>query len=200
VLVESALARRFSASKTPVREALALLQQDQLIEALPRRGYLVRPITVQDVHELFELRGALEGAAAEMAATRITPDELQHLENLLLPPQLEVQRNAIRSLLDRNKEFHLSIAKASRNERLVRLIERTIDEMARLIVIGYETGEHAEIVAALRSGSSDRARSVVLTHLVSTQERVLKRETAGFAPPHWRSAGGTPSGAGGCHA
>src|SRR3990172_115792 len=77
VRVEGAGARRFAVSKTPVREALALLEQDGLVETLPRRGYLVTGITVRDVHELFEIRAALEGAAAELAATRIAPAELK---------------------------------------------------------------------------------------------------------------------------
>jgi DNA-binding GntR family transcriptional regulator len=176
VLVEGGLARRFAASKTPVREALACLEQDGLVEALPRRGYLVTPITVRDLHELFELRAALEGAAAELAATRITADELRRLERLLVPPQTLVAGRVLRRFLDRNRQFHLVIARASRNERLARLVARTIDEMARLIAIGYETGHHAEIVAALRSGDARRARAAVVDHILLTQERVLKHE------------------------
>lgn len=180
VLVEGALAGRFHVSKTPVREALALLEQDGLVETLPRRGYLVTLITVRDLHELFELRAAVEGAAAELAATRITPEELRRLERLLPPPQGLVERKRMRQFLDRNRRFHVIIARASRNERLARLVERTIEEMARLIAIGYETGHHAGIVAALRSGDGQRARAAVVDHVLLTQERVLKRETVGF--------------------
>ncbi len=183
MLVEAALARRFRASKTPVREALAILRQDGLVRALPRRGYLVTPITVGDVHELFEVRAALEGMAAELAATRITAAELRELERLLLPPGAGPEGRAAAELIARNRDFHLALARASRNERLVRLIARTLDEMARLILIGYETGEHAGIVAALRSGDGERARAAVVQHLLLTQERVLKREPLGFLPP-----------------
>src|SRR4051812_1969029 len=59
VLVESALAHRFKVSKAPVREALAVLQRDGLVEALPRKGYLVTQVTIDDLHELFEVRAAL---------------------------------------------------------------------------------------------------------------------------------------------
>jgi DNA-binding GntR family transcriptional regulator len=84
----------------------------------------------------------------------------------------------VRQDLDRNREFHLVIAGASRNERLARLIERTLGEMTRLIAIGYETGQHAEVVAALRSGDGPRARATLTDHIRQTQDRVLKRETA----------------------
>lgn len=180
VLVEGAVARRFGVSKTPVREALALLQQDGLVETLPRRGYLVTGITVRDVHELFEVRAALEGAAAELAATRITPAELTELEALLVPPQASVDRQALRRHLEGNRRFHVGIARASRNQRLTRLVGRTLDEMTRLIAMGYETGEHAELIAALRSGDGHRARAALVNHILVTQERVLKRETGGF--------------------
>jgi DNA-binding GntR family transcriptional regulator len=131
---------------------------------------------VRDLHELFELRAALEGAAAELAAARITAGELARLEALLVPPQALVERRTLRRFVDRNRRFHVAIARASRNERLVRLVARTVDEMARLIAIGYETGQHADIVAALRAGDGTRARTAVVDHILLTQERVLKRE------------------------
>jgi DNA-binding GntR family transcriptional regulator len=179
LLVEGELARRFRTSKTPVREALACLEQDGLVATLPRRGYLVTPVTIRDVHELFEVRAALEGAAAELAAARITADELGRLEGLLTPPPAGGRRAGRRDL-DRNREFHLIIARASRNERLARLVERTLGEMTRLIALGYETGQHAEIVAALRRGDGPRARATVTDHIRQTQDRVLKREAAGL--------------------
>jgi DNA-binding GntR family transcriptional regulator len=181
LLVEGALARRFGTSKTPVREALACLEQDGLVEGLPRRGYLVTPVTVRDVYELFEMRAALEGAAAQLAATRITDQELTRLEELMRLGASPAARRAVRRGLDRNREFHLIIARASRNARLARLVERTLGEMTRLIAIGYETGHHhAEIVAALRSRDGQRARASVMDHILLTQDRVLKRETAGL--------------------
>jgi DNA-binding GntR family transcriptional regulator len=180
VLVERGLASRFAVSKTPIREALALLQRDGLVDALPRRGYLVTPVTVRDVHELFELRAALEGAAAELAAVRITADELGALERLLTPPEIPTGREALARLLTRNRAFHTAIAHASRNGRLVAVIGQTLDEMTRLIAIGYEPGSHDVILEALRSGNGERARRAVVDHVLMTQERVLKGETRGF--------------------
>jgi DNA-binding GntR family transcriptional regulator len=181
VLVETALSRRFAASKTPVREALALLQQDGLLEAMPRRGYLVTAVSVDDVHELFELRMALESAAAELAAQRITPEEIEHLESLTLPADAASRRRGLRSTLDRNRAFHVAIARASRNERLARLVGRTIDEMTRLVAMGHQIGEHRQITAALRTGDAQRARAAIIDHIAMTKERVLKRQLGGAA-------------------
>ena len=69
VLVERELAERLGVSKTPVREALSLLDHEGLVQTVPRKGYFVSPITVQDVHNYFGLRLILECASAEMAAS-----------------------------------------------------------------------------------------------------------------------------------
>lgn len=182
LLVESSLARRFGVSKTPIREALAVLQRDGLVEALPRKGYLVTPITVNDVHELFELRVALEGAAAELAATRMTPDELDALEALRAPASV-TRPVDMQQFLDYNRGFHRAVARASRNSRLVKLIEQINEEMSRMIAASYEIGEHGLVTEALRSGDPARARAAMVEHIVSSQTRALKRETLDFVPP-----------------
>jgi DNA-binding GntR family transcriptional regulator len=183
LVVETDLARQFGVSKTPVREALALLGQDGLIEVLPRRGYLVTAVTAADVYEMFEVRAALEGAAAELAATRMTADDLRRLESLTNPREAllresgeRLDRRAMQRLLDYNRRFHLTIARAARNARLLRLIERVLDDGMRLIASGYVANEHEEITAALRAGDPTRARATMVNHVLMTQERALKGE------------------------
>jgi DNA-binding GntR family transcriptional regulator len=183
LVVEGDIARHFGVSKTPVREALALLQQDGLVEALPRRGYLVTSITVADVYEMFEVRAALEGAAAELAATRMTAEDLARLDSVTNPLDALVgaaggrlDRRAMQRLLDYNRQFHLTIARAARNARLLRLIERVLDDGMRFIAIGYVANEHEAIIGALRAGDPVGARAAMVNHVLMTQERVLKGE------------------------
>ncbi len=181
ILVENALAARFAVSKTPLREALALLQQDRLIESLPRKGYLVTMVTVEDQRELIELRAALDGAAAELAARRITPQEVDALERVLMPPQQTFDAKAAKRLMDLNRRFHVGIARASGNRRLTELVERMVDETARLFAPGFHMGDHRDIIEALRSGDGARARAAAVNHILMTQDRARKREATGFA-------------------
>jgi DNA-binding GntR family transcriptional regulator len=183
IVVEAEIARRFRVSRSPVREALTMLQQDGLVEAIARRGYLVPSVTMSDVRDLFELRVALEGAAAELAAVRMTPAELERMDALTRPPQTLLRavkdhpdRKTMQTLLDYNRQFHLTIARASRNPRLAFLIERVLDDMMRMIASGYIADEHGEIVAAFRRGDGQQARQAVTNHILMTQERVLKGE------------------------
>jgi len=182
MLVESTLARRFGVSKAPIREALVLLQQDGLVDSLPRKGYLVTAITMSDMREVVELRAILDGAAAELAATRITPEEIALLEGLRFPAELPRDPKAAKRYIDLNRQFHVTIARASRNRRLAQLVERAVDEMARLFVPGFLKAEHGEIIDALRRGDGPAARAAAIHHILMTQDRVLKRETLARPP------------------
>ncbi len=174
VLIEKELARRFAVSKAPIREALTLLQQDGLVSSLPRKGYLVTSLTFSDVRELIELRAALDGAVAELAAGRITSNEIAFLEGLLLPPDQPIDPTSMKRYMDMNRRFHMGIARASRNRRLAHLVERAIDEMVRLFVPGFQTGEHGAIVEALKRGDGPGARAAAMNPILILQERVLK--------------------------
>ena len=182
VLVEAALAHRFAVSKAPIREALVLLQQDGLVESLPRKGYLVTAITMSHTRELIEVRAILDGAAAELAATRITPAEITFLESLQFPAELPPDPKATKRYMDLNRQFHVTIARASRNTRLAQLVERAVDEMARLFVPGFLKAEHGEIIEALRRGDAAKARAAAVHHILMTQDRVLKREASDLKP------------------
>lgn len=182
ILVENALASRFGVSKTPIREALALLQQDRLVDSLPRKGYLVTAMTLDDQRELIELRASIDGAAAELAARRITPQEIAALEQLVVPPESFDARAAKRHM-DLNRKFHVAIGRASGNRRLARLVERLVDETVRLFAPGFHMGDHREIIDALRSGDPAKARAAAVNHVLMTQDRARKREITGFALP-----------------
>lgn len=170
VLNERELAETLGVSKTPVREALSLLNQEGLVHILPRQAYLISPITVRDVHESFDLRVILESAAAELAAARISDAELAELEALV---GSESGTAPMAATLQRNASFHSLIARATGNERLVALIEKLLSEMPRLITAGYIKGEHEELMRALRQRNPQRARDAMRAHILAVKEKAL---------------------------
>jgi DNA-binding GntR family transcriptional regulator len=176
LLVESVVANRFGVSKAPVREALAILQRDGLIVSLPRKGYLVTPVTFRDVLELFELRTILEGAAVEIAATKISERTLRYLEDL------RPKAATTPDFLSYDSEFHTVIARESQNLRLAQLIEQTVDQTARTIAVTADFGEHATIVEAMRAGDAARARAAMITHIRKEQARTVNPMVRVFAP------------------
>ena len=82
VIDERALMRRLGLGRTPVREALRKLAQEQLVEVFPRRGMFVTGVDVRDLARISEVRAALEPEAARLAAERATDEELDHLAEL----------------------------------------------------------------------------------------------------------------------
>ena len=180
VLNERELAEQLGVSKTPVREALSLLNHEGLVQILPRQAYVVTPITVRDVHECFDLRMILECAAVELAAARITDAELAQLDAVVAG---EAATEPVAETLDRNVDFHSLIARASGNERLTVLIEKLLGEMPRLITVGYVLGEHEPIMKALRKRNPVRAGEAMREHIQHVKEKALGAAASGAPRP-----------------
>jgi DNA-binding GntR family transcriptional regulator len=176
VLNERELAEQLGVSKTPVREALSLLNHEGLVQILPRQAYVVTPITVRDVHECFDLRIILECAAVELAAVRITDAELDALDQVVSG---EADATPVTGTLDRNVSFHALIARASGNERLTMLIEKVLGEMPRLISAGYVTGEHEQLMNALRKRDPVSASKGMRDHILHVKDKALSAAASG---------------------
>jgi GntR family transcriptional regulator, rspAB operon transcriptional repressor len=175
VLKESGLAQQYNVSKTPVREALCILAFENLVQALPRAGYLVRAITVKDVIETFQLRLLLEEEAAGLAVKLITDSEIQELEGMLDYSGLVLEKGTAW-----NKRFHLIVAHASGNSRLERTIKQIYDEVDRMtlldpMLIRGDTDEHKCIVKAMREHDPQMARKCMRAHIEMARDRVLGR-------------------------
>jgi DNA-binding GntR family transcriptional regulator len=177
VLFEGDLAHRFRVSKTPVREALSVLQAQGLLRVIPYRGYLVAPVTLTDVKDLFETRIMLEEAIAGLAAERISEESLARLEeisrsDLTFPNQTSEDRFA---WMAQNKAFHLEITRATGNHELVSIMDLLLDKISRVVFLYYSKASleehragHAKIVDALRLRKVAPARQAMREHIEVT--------------------------------
>src|SRR3954451_8403738 len=181
-IFEGELAIRYGTSKTPVREALNLLGQQGLVQVLPRRGYLVAPVTLRDVQEVFQLRLLLETGAAELAAEHITEEGLRQLKALVGVRYTYRDRASYARFLRANREFHIAVAEASGNGRLAAFVAKLLEDMERILHLGLDLRdsaeemavEHAELVDALLRGDGALARRVVTEQLQTSRKRVLE--------------------------
>ncbi|PJE30942.1 transcriptional regulator, GntR family [Pseudooceanicola antarcticus] len=178
---EQELAARLSMSKTPVREALARLTLEGLVEAFPRRGYRVTPVTVKDITDIFTVRKALECVAAELAAMRMTDEELDNLEAVAQQTYGQDRSLPVLEFVAANNRFHADIALGARVPRLHSLITGYLEECTRLFHMGAtirdvtpETEEdHTRILKALRARDPAAAREAIGVHTENTRRGLL---------------------------
>jgi DNA-binding GntR family transcriptional regulator len=179
-IVQSQLAERYEIGTTPIREALQRLVQDGFVEAIPRFGYVVCPVSLSDIHEIYECRLILEPAAAYLAATRATDEQLSEIERTAGFYYTYSNVGIDSDVHAHNAEFHRAIAVASNNGRLLDQVSRVLDEMTRVFFLGIDLSENADamnrehmrLVEAIRSHDADRARRE-MTEQVEYSKRVV---------------------------
>jgi DNA-binding GntR family transcriptional regulator len=179
------LVERYGFGTTPIREALQRLAQEGLVEPIPRFGYVVAPITLSDVREIYELRSILESAAVRLAATRATDQQLDHVAQSAHFTYVYGDRQTYADFLARNAQFHRSVAALAGNERLAEQISRLLDEMTRIFHLGLDLrdsademrNEHVVLARALGGRNSGLAEQTVREQIARSRERVLEALT-----------------------
>ena len=182
VVIEGELAERFGVSKTPIREALRLLVQDGWIEVMPRRGYLVRPIGLDDLREVYELRRILESGVVRKVIEKMNPENVAGL--LALIDAQAASGDSLEASIEASRDFHLSLARLTGNERLERSLAALLDEVERLLRMlpelvtlmtsSSEIDAHRKLVSALEDHDADRAESLMMAHLTEMSRSLLE--------------------------
>lgn len=186
-LIEEQLAERLGVSRTPIRQALTMLEAEGLVEIVPNKGAMVCSFSVEDVWDIYDLRAVLEGHAARRGAGRIREDEVERLRSLAdemegLAGRYPDHEEETRRLVVLNQEFHGTIVAASRNKRLAVLLRRTV-EIPLMFKAFYWYGPHErtisnhyhrQILGALESGDADRAEIVMREHVYEGRDFVIK--------------------------
>jgi DNA-binding GntR family transcriptional regulator len=186
-LTENELAKRYKASRTPVREAALRLQEDHLLRIVPNRGYFVSQITLQELNDVYEYRTAVECAAAELAAKKGTDVEL--LQRLSELAETSYRTDSIESyteFIEADTLFHVGIARLSRNQMLVRAVSEARCQMERIMYAAIDihyygevpTREHKEIMKAIRDRNPDAARKHMYDHIIQSKNKVLRLTTS----------------------
>lgn len=184
------LAEKHRTSKTPIKEALRMLEHEGLVEAIPRVGYFVSHMTLQDVQDLFQLRLILEGASAELAAQHITAQELQELEGIpccWVTGDLETYHQYLKD----NRAFHVKVAQATRNQELAELVGSVLDRMHSLLLWELElrnrpeefAEEHHDLVEALVKRDGALARKVMEAAIEKARDALWAAVVSGARLP-----------------
>ena len=183
-LVETLLAERYAVSRTPIREALRQLERDGLVERVGR-SMRVRYFTPEQIYEIYEVRGILEGAAARAAAERHTAFDADRLRDLL--ERLEGGELDVERRMELNRAFHAAIWRAGHNSILIEQIERlyvtSIGHMSTTLADESRwrdsIDEHRRLLAAIVDGDGEEAERLTLEHLRAARDIRLRSTATG---------------------
>ena len=192
---EAELAERLSVSRTPVREALSRLAAEGLVELHPNRGARVASYTVEDLHDIFELRLRLEPYAVRQAVPHLGPATLAELDDLAATMSRAGKPGRgqdLGALVELNRRFHGLFIEAAGNRALAAALRGVTH--ASLVHQNYHEyapdslrrslAHHHELVAAARVGDADWAEAVMVAHLGNARATMLRpRDQPPNQPP-----------------
>jgi GntR family transcriptional regulator, rspAB operon transcriptional repressor len=122
-IMENKVSKQLGVSRTPIREALHVLEMEGFLEAIPRVGYQVKEIVWDEVENICDIRKVNETLAACWAMGRITPEELDALQNNLDQAEADVKGGYPKRFIDRDVDFHNILVQASGSRHLVEICQ-----------------------------------------------------------------------------
>jgi DNA-binding GntR family transcriptional regulator len=173
-LRELDLAAQYSVSRSPVRDALLRLERERLVTVLPRQGYRVNPVSLQDARDIFGLRLVIEPACAAEAALAADTRGLDAFRR---------HSGKERDFIAYNRAFHAALADLSGNGRMAAVARDLVDQSDRLVRVSLRTlgvterdrlvAEHVTIIDAIQAGDGAAAAVAVHQHVAEARARVL---------------------------
>ncbi len=185
-LNEYALAARFSVSRGPIREACRALAEKGLLDLVPNRGVFMRKIDEGNAAALYDVRAGIFASAVRLLASRITPEQLTALDELLRKMDEAAATQSLDDYYPLNLEFHDSLMRFAGNSRLHTLYGELIRELhlfrERALLhdggLAVSNAEHRRIVDALRARDAAAATEEAFNHVLSGKARMA------MADPH----------------
>jgi DNA-binding GntR family transcriptional regulator len=175
-LSEIELATRCKTSRTPIREAFSRLAQDGWLTRIRRKGYLVVPISIQEIIELYEYRKVLECFTAGKAAQTAGEERVEELAAIVKPENEPEAKLA--DILAANSLFHLRLAEFSANQRVVKQLSLVLCYVRRLDTICTQKVPgwigHEEILSALRAHQPKSAAQAMARHIEQSRDKMLR--------------------------
>ncbi len=179
-LLELPLARQLGVSRTPVREAIHMLQQEGLVCVVPHRGAMVTGICREDMEDLLDVRSALETLAAEKACQMADEKKTVKLEAAARAFERSCSGGSLESRAAADGQFHRAICEAGENRSLLKVMESLEDQVYRYrveylkedLAVPEILRQHRRILEAIRQGDEKSAGKAVNEH-IQAQKQVL---------------------------
>ena len=179
-IFENELAKTLKVSRTPIREALLMLQHEKLVTCTSGLGFVARRLTVKDVEEYFAIRSIIEEYVMSLVVERISDSELSDLTNNLNETKKNIKKRDIPEILRCETEFHEILYKAAKSEVLLETIQGLADKfhLLRSLIAHLpespdrSAAEHEAMLNAIKERDAKKVKKLMLLHLETAQRTV----------------------------
>lgn len=180
-LTENKLCEQFSVSRTPIREALRMLEQKGLVQITPNKGAVVLGISVKDLTDIYTIRMYVEGLASRWAAQNITDEQLAQLREVVELQEFYQNRDCNEQINDLDTRFHELIYEYSNS----RTLQHTLSNLHHMILHYRQRSfaadgrapkaikEHRDILNALEEHNANEAERLTALHIGNAQANLL---------------------------
>lgn len=180
-IFENELAKSLSVSRTPVREALLMLEREKLVTCSSSFGFFVKRLTPKDIEEYFGIRRVIEDYVISLVVERITDAEISDLTNIINRAKKTIREGNIREIIRCETEFHNILYKAAKSEVLLETVKGLVDkfQLLRSLMANIPGGaidsakEHKAILDVIKKKDAKRAKRLMRVHLERAQKKVI---------------------------
>ena len=181
-LMEIKLANKLGVSRTPVREAIRMLELEGLVVMIPRRGAEVARITEKDLRDALEVRTAIEELSVELACARIDEEGKERLKKACMAFKEAIDTKHVQNIVDGDVKFHDVIFDITKNDRLISIAHNLREQVYRYRVeyvkdFSYHdilVKEHYDITNAILTNDVATAKEIMRKHLYNQELIVIK--------------------------
>lgn len=181
-LMEIKLAEKLGVSRTPIREAIRMLQLEGLVNMTPRKGSVVAEISNEDLKNVLEVRIVLEKLAVEKACLNISEDEIQQLNDNIKLFKKVVNGNDPNEIAKIDVEFHDIIYKSTGNDRLIQILSNIREQMYRYrleYIKDQDTrctvlSDHEKLIEAIVKKDTEEAKKIIVGHIEHQKKTICK--------------------------
>jgi DNA-binding GntR family transcriptional regulator len=180
-LLQDGMAEEFGISKIPLIQALSLLNNEGLLEKLPRKGFFVKQFSEDEIDNIFEIRSIFEMVGVSKLTKILDVENKNKLKNFLKEFEYYYEKKMKKEYYDTDVKFHYFFIEASKNDLLI-----SITEKFNILITGFTKGfildwdisisQHRELINAMVKGDIQEAETLIRQHLDSIKNKYKKSE------------------------
>ena len=177
---EASVSALLGFGRTPVHQAIDRLMLEEMVEVIPRKGVIVKPVILHDVLQMIDVRMINETQCARLAAERADDSHVQSMSQVLDRARKAISERDIHVLMKLDREFHLLLANASKNFELAEILRKLNERSLRFWFISFTTPDHhysfqqqhEALFEAIRAHDADKAESAMRVHIEAFRKSV----------------------------